>query len=376
MASASFLFVLNILPFVLGSWTSPTLLMTFSHLPAIHSLYRFNRTSHLLLRETGASRYLYLAVSDHASVLHKTVFVDQNPFNAVLRGAGESLFLSLNTVAPGKNLSVNFTSSDDGGWTWTPPVRILPPGLKLLVDMLYVRETGRFFVIFKSHPGCELRMVSRPAGSTVFSAERLIQGTGDVDCGSLGAKAGYSFVGGRLWLHLAYIDGTTLRVMYTRSTDSGITWLPPREIAGSVYDILDLVTTGKSIFLSYIANDTMVAHMICSSDSGQKFSSPQVIAYRQADNNYAGLAVCVGSTSLESFYPMDESAPEYTLWNGSRKHPYDAIKGIMYTGVDCTVDSASGIRDTTAAVTAWDRDDEGFKLYFAVESEQMRIMRD
>ncbi len=388
MQSALLLLLLVAFQASLCEWSDPVKLVEMKGTaPWAASVYRDPSTSLNHAIVCVGTQYRYLAVKDDGSVVHDHVFPsdsDAYAARAVIKGAGngKNLFVAFRyTIDRRVMRTVNVTESKDGGESWTVPVSALSMnGAKEFLDMLYISETGRVFIFFtelftSTH---ELRMVSRPANSRVFSGETVIVSSG------LGADArvAYTPVGARQYIYITYVTPWTSQLMYTRSTTNGADWSVPKEIANEdgVWHIRHVIAGAKldsNVYIVYAAKRGP-QKLLVSSDHGASFNKP--VPFTIKSSNFwstDGVAVCAAEGGLHKLVALsrvDGNAAEYAIWDmkkmaATRKqHPFKSFWGIYTTGVECAVDGGKKQMVTAGFATATN-DRKVYGLYFAADLE-------
>lgn len=225
-----------------GGWTAPKRIFKSKEYKPIKilSVYRDPTSSVNHVYYSAGRLHCYQALLDNGTELYNDVFNSGYHNTAVLRGAGDGkrLFLAYGHFKPEV---VKFMESSDGGKSWSDPVSIVAESkdeYRTFTDMLYIE--GNLFVFFihmldESHSEvATIKMVSRAAGSSVFSPERLI--AKNAAWSREGLAASYERQGKKTCLHVAYNVGPDNKrlIWYTRSVDSGASWSNPREIKGTV----------------------------------------------------------------------------------------------------------------------------------------------
>ncbi len=364
-------------------WTAPTLLEDFGeNFADLFTVYRDPATSvsHVIVGMWHLTHYLYLAVTDEGVVLHKVSFREESPKAAIIKGAGDGKHLFLAFVCCNRD-RFNFTESADGGKTWSKPVGILAPEEKSVSfqDMVYVPETGRIYLFFIKYFAKEIWMMSRAPGSIIFSGATLVGK--DAYPYLFMARASYTRVQSRTYLHVAYIQASGSAMIYTRSENSGVTWSVPKEIAQSesvryVTGVLSDSQFGPWVYVTYVRHDDNMGRMIYSSDHGAKFSAPIMTTTARTYSDPAGMALCTGNPAvrqLASLLKQFISVPEFAIWNATTLKPeYRAQPYVQpyadTTGIDCAIDKAGKRTITTFAVIY---DGYAYKLFAAADTEKL-----
>lgn len=369
----------------LASWSSPEKLAEISTASAksihITSLYRdpTSAVNHVVISQDGPNGFLHLAVSDSGKVLYQTAFkaAGIDATTAVIRGAGdgEKLFLAFWTT--GTKNTVSFTESTDGGNSWTAAKVIVKDDVgKNLQDMIYIPDTGRIFVFFTTENG-ELKTVNRAPGSAVFSAETLL--ASKVQHGYNKAKAVFNYWLKRPFIHVAYVAADATTLMYTKSTNNGITWLAPKKVASAAKEIrvAEAVTDaniGPMIYFTY-TSENGPAGMVATVDFGVNFKPAVELTTKEAKSEKVstGLTICgtKDTTILSATFATLDGGMEYAFWSTPefkaypRKHPFKG--GLLTAATVCTVKTAESQVNVRTFVTV--QEGSSNVLYYAVDTD-------
>ncbi len=374
----------------LCTWSVPVKLMESKGTtePWVASVYRDPSTSlnHAIIID--GRQYRYFAVKDDGTVIHDRVLPSGRSSytaRAVIKGAGngENLFVAFRCSVEGQEATsiVNFTESKDGGKNWAAPVSVtvLPTSsVKLLLDMLYISETGRVFVFFLEQSKNQIRMVSRPANSLVFSGETTIVRDGVW----IDGHAAYTPIGARQYIYVVYIGLSKSQLMYVRSTTNGADWSVPAEISNGdpalqIRDVIAGTKLGSTLYIIY-APRYGPEKLLVSQDRGVSFGKP--VPFTIKSSNFwstDGVAVCAANETqhkLVSLSMVQGYAAEYALWDmkkmeATRKqHPFESFWTVTTTGVECGFDAVKKERVTIGFVGA-DTGTYVHGVYFAVDRE-------
>ncbi len=389
MQSALLLLFLVAFQASLCEWSTPVkLLESRLYAPWVASIYRDPSTSlnHAII--CASRQYRYLAVKDDGSVVHNRAFSVGNSFyatGAVIKGAdnGKNLFVALKYSVDAREIvrTVNFTESKDGGENWTVPVSVLAmDGMKVLLDMLYISETGRIIIFFSELKKHDLGMVSRPANSSVFSGETIIIYNG-LGLGT-GARAAYTSVGAKQYIYIAYVTFWGDKLMYLRSTTNGADWSTPIEIASGdkawqMRGVIAGAKLGSMVYIVYAAQEGP-EKLLVSSDRGVSFGEPVPFTLKASNfTTVDGVAACAaegGVHKLVALSRVENSAAEYAIWDTKKmeatrkRHPFESFRYIATTGVECAVDAKKKQRVTPSFAVVRGAPDM-YNLYFAVDRE-------
>jgi len=311
-----------------------------------------SRINHLIYGNHYEKKFMHIALTEEGIVLHNTTFV--GPIlaeDAVIKGAddGKHLFIALKSDENEK-YTVAFTESSDGGITWTSLSYILKEGLRKYVqDMLYIEETGRLAIFFIDEKH-ELRMVTRPQGSSIFSNEFLIARDAYNYVFNT-AKATYTTDKNIQIFHLFYINSVG-KLIYVQSRNIGLTWTIPKIIDKDEIDSIVQVTSHKNvpgmITIAYSPNgNPSPARLIGSKDAGVTFSDPMQLTTKNVwRETNQGVAFCAakGTAILASFFGTYDEKGEYSIWKNSelkpalRAHVFET-PDIRNAGATCVVEN-------------------------------------
>eukprot|EP01022_Parablepharisma_sp_SALTPOND_P004969 TRINITY_DN121389_c0_g1_i1.p1 TRINITY_DN121389_c0_g1~~TRINITY_DN121389_c0_g1_i1.p1 ORF type:complete len:402 (-),score=2.67 TRINITY_DN121389_c0_g1_i1:163-1368(-) len=317
-------------------------------------------TSHVVYRDDSEEAYYYSAILSDGTVAHTSKFTDwkqSSPWRAVIKGNGKRLFIALRgsrTMNDKFYFDVNFTESYDGGISWIPmiqtPKRNSSDNIRRFIgDMVYIKETGRLFLFYWREDG-SVWTTTRAPGSSIFNIESPIAAVIPEWRGKT-IIAAYGYKANKIMLHVFIANKTHL--LYVRSLNNGLTWLPPRVVVnGTIAAILNVEVSSNVpsiIALAYNARLTSSPNMlIVSKDYGDSFSDPIQITQNNAStsaNQTAGLKICGTNehSFLASFFITDTSQynSEYAFWDLSELTPIannnvfdkDIVSSV---GMDCT----------------------------------------
>lgn len=368
-----------------AAWFGPLRVAEFKSATLILSTYRdpVARLTHVFARESQQFVGYHLAVTDAGTVASKTAFPGFGTIPAgIIRGAGDGrrLFIAFSSVRPVARDYINFTESADGGKTWTEPRYLLnSAGYIILKDVLYMQETGRVFVLFTT-PKDELRAASKPAGSAVFSSDLLV--SRGVRWELYQAKA--VCISGpspkQQIIHLLFVSEVIERLMYTYSSNNGLTWSEPRMVAAeeAAVGVVSAYTNervGPRIYFGFIAQG--LVKLIYTEDGGKTFSAPATATSSELDG-FGGAALCGTSRkpTMATLFPLSSETVEYALWNLSKMRPQYrngpfVLTQVTSAGVECVSDGEE--LTVTAFVVAGGssgKTDRRYHLYFARERVQ------
>eukprot|EP01022_Parablepharisma_sp_SALTPOND_P026819 TRINITY_DN64991_c0_g1_i1.p1 TRINITY_DN64991_c0_g1~~TRINITY_DN64991_c0_g1_i1.p1 ORF type:complete len:495 (+),score=-5.73 TRINITY_DN64991_c0_g1_i1:121-1605(+) len=357
------LFFLLLATAITAKWTPLVKLLEIGHRQQVFvsSVYHdpTSGINHVLISDRPNRNYWVFSVHDDGTILHTTHFKDYSiAYTGIIRGAGDGkhLYLALFSEPYGRRGTTNFTESSDGGETWSKPIIITESGLhKPLQDMLYIPESGRLFVFITTENN-ELKMVTRPPGSSVFSSEVLIatgvRGT-DLVC-----RATYNFWLNRPMVHVFFPDSSG-RLKYVKSINNGATWTDPKEV-GNEYakEVTGVVSNSKisnTIYVAYTVNSGP-ARIIKTEDYGATFSGAKPLTQKTPYNEYVndGMALCGTKdlSMLTSFFAINEANPEYSFVDTAtlevipKEHPF-TFTPITNTGLDCVIDTTRSLLNVT-----------------------------
>jgi len=192
----------------------------------------------------------------------------------------------------GMRAEVYFSESNDNGISWSKPVKIQRENMDDIYEretqsLVYVKETGRIYIFYLYHKIREsltfIGIVTRPAGSTIFSTEKLY--FTNIDYLIYAVKCAYTLENSRTRLHLIMHvskDGENL-IQYS-SSDDGFSWTEPKKIlnfyaANSVFVDVHPNPISKIIHMIY-PNTYSTSTMISSYDNGNTWKPENIIENR------------------------------------------------------------------------------------------------
>ncbi len=341
---------------VRADWSEPRAVLSTNHSAMdLQSIYRDPGNNGLHIVVGIGEGYLWVDFHPTAGVsanrTHRMHTAAGTYLSGVFRGAGDGRHLYLALSAPldgvGINTAVLFESENSGvNWTNAQRVFLNDSVDRRLQDMIYVPETGRVFVFYVVPATGELRMVSRPRGSTVFSSESVVaRGAGTV--GRFVARAAFAQSGSKSLLHVVYLTEDH-RLMYTQSSTNGVTWTPGKQLTVDKVASFYGPVAGKAVHIAYVLpGSSTVAKMIYSSDAGRSFSTPQTISTKPArsEPQFGEIAVC-GTEILAGMFVTSTATVEYTQWTAkegtkSLPHTFDMPR-VQVAGADCVADAKTG----------------------------------
>ncbi len=377
-----------------ATWTGPIRLLTLQNYASVSCVYYdpASDITHVVVHERTVEWARHLAVSNNGTVLYSTLFRRQytNWPKIVIRGAGDGkrLFMAMPYSFSDSDSILAFTESRDGGKTWNEPEDIVAKVKslrgKLLVDLLYVAETGWVYVFFTKYQENELMVISRAAHSATFSTPKTI--AKDINTkDTQQARASYNSWVGKLVLHVVYADNYNSQLKHLRSHDMGVTWQPAKEIAGvsrasHITGIASHPGSSQGIYVAYNNRDDKEM-LIRSLDYGITYKPPLVL--NKGGDFYnsgpSGLLLCgnkdpVLATLLvttDNFHV--NTTVEYTLWTQQRLEPYPRdypkTRRPLSVGADCAVDANGGLdMFTVVSVEEKGGSAKEYAVYFAKET--------
>lgn len=348
-----------------AEWTQPRKLMTTNKVQ-ITSVYHDPTAflNYLLLLDTEEGSLRFLVLSNDGAELYSILFNDANyTASALVRGAGngKNIFMALPYSTSGES-GILFSESTDGGFTWSNPAAVLPRGKdRRLQDVVYLAATGRVYVFFLC--GDQLRVVSRPPGSTVFSTKTLV--ANEVAPRISAARAAHDGTA----LHVAYVSLTSQdTVMYTRSENGGATWLPAQKLVKETVPVIAvthmIASSASPLLLVAYTSRSAPAKLVYSRDHGRTFGLPVKITNVPASkvDSISGFAVCPGDMKrplLDSMFPTNDGGVEYAIWSADtmlperRPHPFEGMNVVNTAALGCQVDAGKAKLTVGTFVTVW-----------------------
>jgi len=286
----------------------------------------YNSVSHILCCRQGAREILYYAITEQGEVIHNNTYQDWAwGYEGAIKGAddGKHIYMAF-TTSTGSGYYVNYTETNDGGATWKPFIRLTDnTELRFLRDLIYIPDTGRIFLFFTSHYDHQIKMVTKPRDSDIFSEEMLV--VNFVNVNPVGRIAAYTkSPNNRIILHVFYIEMDN-SFRYVNSFDNGITWSETRiinpgpviQIIGPAYSplapqtLIVGITTGKN------------ATLYKTTDNGLTFSEPILTNDGVYGTGNSGLEICNVNNKLvlASFLQSKKQKPEFAYWDLNEMKP-------------------------------------------------------
>ncbi len=368
-----------------ASWVGPNEILHFDTHGVIASTYRDPSTGlfHAIVVEETAFHFFHLAFSPNGTLVYNNTFSGPSRLThyfpwAVIRGNGHGrLFIVFSGETGPKKYFINMTESRNGGAKWSArtPVVLDTTGVrKQLKDFIYVPETDRLHVFFSNIKN-ELRVVSKPSESRIFSSEFLVANEISV----FPVKALYTLPGsGKIAKIHVMFTFQDIKLMYTSSETNGVTWTTPRLILESDENIAltAAVTNQADMYLSYFNGEGRI-DMVRSNDHGLSFSAPVRVTRGELPAASA-MALC-GTRArpiLATLHSAKGVTAEYAVWDlskGMLPHykptPYtNAISWAADSGLECVVDAKTGMLNVSTLMAGYAL--EGYSLlYYAGESD-------
>jgi len=284
-----------------------------------------DKISHVVITDIEHIIYYHIALSNSGEILYKNEFTGTSKYSTckgLIAGPkdGKHIYLALWSEEGTKNV-ILFSESSDNGKTWAQLQKIPGDGSKRLQDMIYVTETQRLFVFFSVWGDSELRVITRPPNSLVFSREIIV--STNCACEVFIARSAYNYKNGKLMLHLFY-KTDSYKLVYTRSLDNGLHWSESRVISSEkIYvvsnAVADIEVTNK-VFVSYIISGAShPVYMLYTDDFGDTFNEPiAVTSVDVLEKSYChGMRIC-GTQSqpmMATIFTTDQRISEFSLWN-------------------------------------------------------------
>eukprot|EP01022_Parablepharisma_sp_SALTPOND_P034413 TRINITY_DN91699_c0_g1_i1.p1 TRINITY_DN91699_c0_g1~~TRINITY_DN91699_c0_g1_i1.p1 ORF type:complete len:468 (+),score=-15.64 TRINITY_DN91699_c0_g1_i1:156-1406(+) len=152
------------------------------------------------------------------------------------KGDGKSLLLCVNGAALHSSADIYCSESTDSGTTWgkfwTIPRDSQDKLSRSYPSILYIPETGRFFIFYYLREN-KLAFVTRAAGSSVFTNERVIYNDPQFTQLTENLASSYSYVDRLMIVHLFWINVDSAKQRYTyymNTSNNGVTWSGPIQL--------------------------------------------------------------------------------------------------------------------------------------------------
>ncbi len=371
------------------AWTVPHVLKTFlqSKSATVDSVFHDTvyALTHFVCADPAAKRYHYFSAFDNGTLLHSAAFpAGDVKMAARLVGSWSDrrLFLAFQSVTSSagaarrkERMTISFTESADGGKTWAK-VKVVPNdrSSRMLQDLLVAPQSSRLILVYVNSKG-ELRVTTRPPGSTVFASDSLA---------AKGVPQDHSVAKSA---HGAWIEGPTLHVFYraanqglfcVRSYTNGLTWTSPRLIdpykASSISAAITDPLFPGPVYVGYETYEPAPARVAAVVNHGNDVSIAANATRGNVTSATNGLAICSGVVyqSVASMFISSQGEAEFAEWDPrdmkreERPHPF--CGKVTSARLGCVVGTTVNI---TAFVTV--REGNDTVLYMATEYDSLLL---
>jgi len=318
------------------NWTKPIILNDENQTIYFYvgSVYHdpISNLIHVLYINENKEYYCHYAISaENNEIIYKTQFkVEHMAVSGVISGPkdGKNVYLVYRGFEDYLR-SIYLCESEDSGKSWKM-TRLVSKIDARFSDMIYISKTGRIFIVFYNDETKEIQIITRAAGSSIFSQPKTV--VRDAEEFIHGAKLAYSYDGNNGILHLFYITKSEHRLGYIKSTDNGITWTEPKIMGPNRISVLTNIAINQEltdrIFIAY-ALDTWVAYqMIYTEDHGENFSNPIEITDKKSfsSHNIHGFAISGTQEKplLVCLFNTIDMYSEFNVWDIKRMDRIEA----------------------------------------------------
>lgn len=282
-----------------------------------------SQTTHAFVIIPEKRRHVYFKMSNTGELLRDYTFVvDGPPKSAILKAAkdGRNIYVAYIFEFENKR-EIMFDESMDLGqhWgNWQVPVRTYD--MAYILDMVYITSSVRLFIFYNMRSTNQLRFVTRPLFSKIFSQEYILDF--DIANDTLAGKFTYNSKDGIAILHGFYKNSQN-KLIYIKSADNGVNWSTPKEICADsiIYGITNANANPKipdKITVTFIqadAENNYSLKFMASNDNGEHFSKPVTVNTLPADQFVANDgAVMFGTKELPMLATFFKSGIETAIF--------------------------------------------------------------
>jgi len=382
MFSKQWALLLFLLQFTLQKWSEVKEIAMLPSWITLSDLFRDSSGNlHIVYKSSSNPRLLYLQTTATGEVLSRSALPLPNDVGS---GSIQASFNKIRVVAAG-NTHILLVESTDSGKTWSEPIKVSPTDSahsRYAPRIVYVEESGRLFIFYGKYNIKDTQrtiiFVTRPAGSSIFSAEQEVWG-----------ETTFLFDVAYLFgsLHV-FITGHDSNIFYTKSNNNGITWSSPTIISrgdASIYGRVGISSSDDPkghILITFAGNmgaskDTMMKIMY-SADQGNtwtlKLTDEETLNdYTITENQYQARMVKVnGDYKIMSFARLSPPKLNYGYWSfpSLTKQNYDHPFGET-NGAQVLVNSEQHGNNvvTTFFVSTTSRDSKLGQIFVATDTQ-------
>jgi len=296
-----------ICPIFAREWSSPRPLMSVEGMTILYGTFTDSTSSktHFLFTTDGGDELFYLGML-HGRIQHLAQ-VGFSTKQAFISGNEDSHHIYIGyTSLDGK---VEFIESDTDGKTWTKPQEMTKRENCLLSSLVYLNETGRLYGIMTCDK--DIIFVTRPAGSSVFTFERILYS--DKENFIHSAASCYTFRRNLPLLHVTWTTGYNIN--YMQSIDNGISWstpyVLPLEITNKGHTTIRMLSNyhiTRAVFLLYRNSEENEIRMVYSTDNCDTWSSKILV------DEFWPHAVLYGTAEKKVLATVGNKYQEWTDW--------------------------------------------------------------
>eukprot|EP01022_Parablepharisma_sp_SALTPOND_P000236 TRINITY_DN100_c2_g6_i1.p1 TRINITY_DN100_c2_g6~~TRINITY_DN100_c2_g6_i1.p1 ORF type:complete len:459 (+),score=8.90 TRINITY_DN100_c2_g6_i1:124-1377(+) len=204
--------------------------------------------------------------------------------------------------------NIVFMESDTGGEFWSVPLKINRETLDCRMGSInYIHETRRLYMVYTCLNPSGLFFVSKPAGSSVFSLERLVCEA----LSPLSSDTAYTKEGDKIIIHAFMVDLGV--ISHRKSANNGVTWSYKNDLSHLEVMLVRAVantkmTNGLFVFFNVGNYDVRMRY---SMDNAETFE-PAVTFEGKLDKQYA--RIC--GTKDKKILAVVSPGSDYMHWTG------------------------------------------------------------
>eukprot|EP01022_Parablepharisma_sp_SALTPOND_P033997 TRINITY_DN901_c0_g2_i1.p1 TRINITY_DN901_c0_g2~~TRINITY_DN901_c0_g2_i1.p1 ORF type:complete len:470 (-),score=11.06 TRINITY_DN901_c0_g2_i1:126-1340(-) len=273
------------------NWTQPTKIIKFDTLPMVFGMLTdFKRDYDHLFFWNGTNFNLsYLRIHNNAIDIYTQLTTDNTIEIASLAQSpdGQNLFIAFEDHYEDH---IYFLESSNSGQTWTQPIKLSTKPSKLGV-LKYIEETNRLYILYHRRDTGEAIFLTRPAGSSIFTPERVVWKIKETNR----ISSAYTLERGQPIIHAISIelgeDGDY--VTYARQSKTlGATWEGPNKIPINASHYYKTVTVADpkitdAYFIIYRGVQTDRPEVTYSMDHGKTYGKSVNLNWKRNYNTHA-----------------------------------------------------------------------------------------